>query len=234
MRPFPRRDPRATSRAAATAGSHRTPTHSTSNPSKAFCHRRWDVRSAEEDVIDDDAGAGPGHRGDPGHPRRFQLPELRSDMHSTVSSELDACGRCLHGRGHRFDQRVDRGGKPRIAQQRLQTPQDPGLTRAGPAVQDDHLRCHPVTVEATAAALEAILRQARVAATVRNAATSAVRSGVTALDGLVVLRLGPGQPAWPAEPGRVPTCPRAWPVPRCRSSRHPTASKPATSGPRGT
>ena len=55
-----------------------------------------------------------------------------------------------------LDQRVDRGGQPRIPQYRLQTPDDPGLARTGSAVQHDHLSLHQVTVEATATALEAI------------------------------------------------------------------------------
>lgn len=47
---------------------------------------------------------------------------------------------------------------------------------------------------------------------------------------LVVWRPGPGLPASPADRDGAGTRPRARPVRRCRSSRRPTASKPAMTG----
>ncbi len=52
--------------------------------------------------------------------------------------------------------------------------------------------------------------------------------------GLVALRPHPGQPASPPDRGGAGSCSRAWPVRRCRSSRHPTAWTPATNDRRGT
>ncbi len=106
------------------------------------------VRSAEEDLIDDDPGARTGHRGDPLDPRRLQRPELRPDDHLSVRSELDPAVRRLHGGRHRLNQHVCPKGQPRIRQDRLQTPNDPGLPRTGTAVENDHLSRHRATVGA--------------------------------------------------------------------------------------
>jgi hypothetical protein len=105
-------------------------------------------RSAEEDRIDDDPGARTGCRGDPVHPRRFQPPESWPDTHAAIRGELDACLRCWHGGRHGLDQHVVPYGKPRIRQDRLQAPDNPGFARTGSAIQHDHLSCHGATVEA--------------------------------------------------------------------------------------
>jgi hypothetical protein len=105
-------------------------------------------RSAEEDLIDDDPGARTSYRGDPAHPRRFQTSEPWPDTHPAIRGELDACIGCLHGCWHGLDQHVVPDGKPRIRQDRLETPGDPGFARTGSAIQHDHLSCHGATVEA--------------------------------------------------------------------------------------
>jgi len=123
-------------------------------------------RSAEEDRINDDTGARPGHRGDPVHPRRFQPSEPWPDTHPAIRGELDACLRCLHGCWHGLDQHVVPDSKPRIREDRLQTPSNPGFARTGSAIQQDHLSCHGAT-------LEAFPRSAGPDGRSRNAATCA-------------------------------------------------------------
>jgi hypothetical protein len=88
-------------------------------PNKSLLPPLLGRRPTEEDVIDDDSSAGTNHCGDPVHPRRFQRPELRPDTHPAIRGELDPRIRCLHGRGHRLDQRIDPDGKPWIRQDRL-------------------------------------------------------------------------------------------------------------------
>jgi hypothetical protein len=63
-------------------------------------------RAADEDLVDDDPGAGLRHRGDTRDPRRLQGAELRPYDDLAVRSELDPRRRRLHGHRHRLDQRV--------------------------------------------------------------------------------------------------------------------------------
>ena len=86
------------------------------------------------------------HRGDPLDPRRLQRAELRPDRDLTVWGDLDPRTRPPRGHRHRLDQRVHPEGQPWIRQDRLQAPGDPGFSRAGAAIENDHLSCHRATV----------------------------------------------------------------------------------------
>src|SRR5271165_558848 len=103
-------------------------------------------RAAEEHLVKDDPGAAARHRGDTRDPRCLQRAERRPDDDLAVRSELDT--RLLRGRGHRLDQGVRSEGEPWIRQDGLQAPGDAGLSRTGPAVENDHLSRHRATVPA--------------------------------------------------------------------------------------
>jgi hypothetical protein len=101
---------------------------------------------AEEDLIDDDPGARAGRRHDAVDPGRFQRPEVRPDAHPAIRRDGDPRVRLLHLRGQRLDERVAPERQPRIRQHGLQAPYDPGLPRAGTAVENDQLSRHGATV----------------------------------------------------------------------------------------
>ena len=135
------RSPRASSRPAATVLG--TPDADPQDPADRarFCHRCCDAAPARKtsSTMTRVPGA-PSRRPPRSTPppacgnstrRRPRRPAAKSSRH-----------RRLRGRRHRPDQRVGPEGEPRIRQDSLQAPCDPGLPRAGPAIENDHLSRH--------------------------------------------------------------------------------------------
>ncbi|PWK82465.1 hypothetical protein C8D88_11358 [Lentzea atacamensis] len=142
------RSPRASSRPAATAASHRTPTQSTSSPHSAFSHGCRDSippRNTSSTMTRAPA------RTIAATPSIHASSSNRNSAPTVISPavrEPDPLGPELQPWRHHVDQRVDPDRQPGLRQHGLQTPGDPRLAGAGPAVENDHLhaRGHGPTV----------------------------------------------------------------------------------------
>lgn len=135
------RSPRAPSRAAATAGSQRTATRTTSNPASAAAKLGLAGGPSQEDLVENQPNPGRRDRRQTPVPGPSQRPVARRDLHLPAGPE--GHHRVGPRRGQRLTEDVLTEREPGHRQQELQGSGDRGLPRTGPTVEHDDVYCHP-------------------------------------------------------------------------------------------